>query len=138
MSWVPANPSESFRKLNPHLYGKTLQPVHSKGRVRQNKKPLLNKLETEWFNHLSRLDGTRVFAQALRFMLGNGIWYKPDFIVISPISTVIAYEVKGEHAFRGGFENLKVAANIYRWITWKLVWKDNGQWKEQVILAAQP
>lgn len=107
-------------------------------RIRQSSKPLMNKLESEWLEVLK----TRfriVTTQSLRFMLGNGIWYKPDFVawptgLESQDLRMRAFEVKGPRAFRGGFENLKVAAHQYPQIKWTLVWKQDGQWKEQVVL----
>lgn len=106
-----------------------------KKRIRQSTKPLLNKLEAEWFNVLtSRYSYHRsnpTLCQSVRFKLGNGIWYKPDFFV--PFIPE-AFEVKGPHAFRGGLENLKVAAHQYPMIRWMLVWKENGEWKEQEVL----
>lgn len=109
-------------------------PARTLKRIRQSSKPLLNKLETEWYHILKSTypEDCPVFAQAMRFRLGNGIWYKPDFIVWG--AHIYGYEVKGKHAFRGGFENLKVAASIYKQIKWYLVWKENGQWQEQEIL----
>lgn len=109
-------------------------------RIRQNHKPLLNKLESEFF--CLKLvppfesSGWRVVAQSVRFMLANGLWYKPDFMKVGDDSDspMVAYEVKGPHSFRGGFENLKMAAHQYPWIKWVLVWKENGQWQEQVVL----
>lgn len=102
-------------------------------RIRQSSKPLLNKLETEWFNICKQAypEDCHVVPQGIRFMLGNGIWYKPDIVVFGV--SVYAYEVKGPHAFRGGFENLKVAAHKYQHISWSLVWKENGQWQEQKV-----
>ena len=75
-----------------------------------------------------------LYVQALRFKLGNGIWYKPDAVIIFPDRAIHAYEVKGPHAFRGGFENLKVAAHLYQQIVWTLAWKDDGEWKTQLVL----
>jgi hypothetical protein len=66
-------------------------------------------------------------------MLGNGIWFKPDFTGFLD-GSYSAWEVKGPHAFRGGFENLKVAAGQYKEIHWYLVWKESGEWKQQRIL----
>lgn len=147
----PQNVSEAVRRLNPHLYGGPqkagLAPVaHSDGvgdthrppkRIRQSQKPLLNKLEQEWYEVLKRRH-LIVAAQSLRFMLGNGIWYKPDFIAWpsgfeSQDIRMRAFEVKGPYSFRGGFENLKVAAHKYPQVKWSLVWKENGQWKEQTV-----
>jgi hypothetical protein len=78
--------------------------------------------------------------------LANGIWYKPDFFVpgssyiSSEVGSLaypeqsIAWEVKGPHAFRGGMENLKVAARVHPWCRFYLVWKLDGMWKEQEVL----
>jgi len=100
-----------------------------KRRIRQSHKPLMNKLEQEY--HDTFLRGHQVHIQSIRFKLANGIWYKPDFVSAYGRKCI---EVKGPHAFRGGFENLKVAASQYPWIKWVLVWKEDGQWQEQVIL----
>lgn len=74
-------------------------------------------------------------AQSKRYKLGNGIWYKPDMTGNDTRDgKETAYEVKGPFAFRGGFENLKVAASTWQEVNWILVWKDNGEWKQQKIL----
>lgn len=109
----------------------------SKKRIRQNPKPLMNKLETEFYRILCTRHGEkRVKPQAMRLSLGNGINYKPDFTVlgVSCEQSFFAYEVKGPHAFRGGLENLKVAAHQWPEITFILAWKENGQWVEQRVL----
>ena len=104
-------------------------------RIRQNTKPLLNNLESEYPEQVRAYPGFRnVRCQALRFRLANGIWYKPDITCVNMWSQVIAFEVKGPHAFRGGFENLKMAADQYREIEWVLVWKEDGQWTSQQVL----
>ena len=112
-------------------------PVAAPGvRIRQAHKPLMNKLETEFFLFLQRHPGDIKFIrpQSIRFMLGNGIWFKPDFTGFLD-GSYSAWEVKGPHAFRGGFENLKVAAHQYTEIHWYLVWKDKiGQWIQQRVL----
>ena len=150
---VPRQVSETVRKLNPHLYGggKIANPdlvknvltgakiVSShKTRIRQDQKPLMNKLETQFWNILCLKYGDQhVKPQALQFKLGNGISYKPDFVITAPNAGIIeCFEVKGPVAFRGGFENLKVAAGLWPTIVWKLVWKDkvSGAWQEQLVL----
>lgn len=110
-----------------------------KKRIRQSTKPLLNNLEEEFMLTLvPQFDeaGWIVVPQSIRFRLANGLYYKPDFLVIGQpgVSTMVGYEVKGPHAFRGGFENLKMAAHQYTWITWVLAWKDDGNWMYQTVL----
>lgn len=102
-------------------------------RIRQDQKPLMNKLEEEFYlTHGLPSMKSAVTVQGIRFRLGNGIWYKPDFVIWNPVRPR-AIEVKGPHAFRGGFENLKVAASLYQWIDWRLVWKEDGEWCEQSV-----
>lgn len=108
-------------------------PARTPKRIRQSRDKM-NALELEWFGICKSTypEDCQILAQAIRFRLGNGIWYKPDVVAFG--KRVYAYEVKGPHAFRGGFENLKVAASLYPWIEWTLVWKENGQWQEQEVL----
>lgn len=157
------NASDAVRKLNPHLFGPgnavppsscdrrlghclkcgakfMVHKPHVCGqeiklrRLRQDSKPLLNNLETEFFNWLKAFYPSAIIRpQAKRYRLANGIWYKPDFTALM-LGRECAWEVKGPHAFRGGFENLKVAAATYPEIKWVLVWKQDGRWQEQEIL----
>src|SRR5881394_3149787 len=86
--------SESTRRRNPHLYGYN-EKVAKFGqgyvdefcgpkppkRIRQSTRPLMNKLEQEWLAKLRIFWPELIFhAQSIRFMLGNGIFYKPDFV----------------------------------------------------------
>lgn len=127
--WVKGNPDISFGKtitLNP--------PEPAPKRIRQSSKPLLNKLETEFLAVLEKdWPPSCIRPQAKRFKLGNGIWYKPDFTIVTG-GKERAYEVKGPHAFRGGFENLKVFAHQWPEVRVILAWKENGEWKSQEVL----
>lgn len=134
----PSTPSLSLGALSHN--GTTGREAASPKRIRQSSKPLLNKLETEWFAVLNAQfpNFPRPRAQAKRYRLGNGIWYKPDFSASSwpgdgPAKET-CWEVKGPHAFRGGLENLKVAAGLYPEIRWILVWKEKGRWQQQNVL----
>lgn len=108
-----------------------------KTRLRQNKKPLLNALETRFLAVLEHeYPKDRIRAQAKRYKLANGIWYKPDFTIHNG-SNEVAFEVKGPHAFRGGFENLKFAAHEWPEIEWWLVWEEepkSGNFTRQRII----
>lgn len=99
----------------------------------------MNKLETRFFSHLCAFYPSAKFhAQSIRWKLGNGIWYKPDVVCFDwdcgDRGRVACWEVKGPHAFRGGFENLKVAASLYPEVVWRLVWEQDGRWQEQIVL----
>ena len=120
----------------------TVKTPHAK-RLRQSSEPVLNKLEERFLLKLKKdYAGQEILAQAVRLELARGIWYKPDFFLpqgskdIVDGVTPIAYEVKGPKVFRGGFENLKVAARVHGWIHFYLVWEDKqtGAWQRQEIL----
>ena len=113
--------------------------VTTSKRIRQDPKPLLNELETEFHEYLKRMAfASRIYCQAKRYRLGNGLWYKPDFTSLGRdeygAPKEYAYEVKGPHSFRGGFENLKSAASLYTDTEWQLWWKENDVWKCQIVL----
>jgi hypothetical protein len=127
-----------FEKLPP--YDRS-EKISVPKRIRQSSKPLMNKLETQFYNVLTvRNPGVVIYKQALRWKLGNGIWYKPDFAatIVERYEdrnlTMTCWEVKGPYAFRGGFENLKVAASLYQDIVWILAWRNGSKWEEQRVL----
>jgi len=106
-------------------------------RVRQEKKPLMNRLELEAFNYLS-VDPivTHLRAQSLRLKLANGAWYKPDISGLVG-GKMTCWECKGGSGMKGaakGILALKVAATTYPEMDFFLVWKDGGQLKMQKII----
>jgi hypothetical protein len=112
-------------------------------RLRQNTKPLLNKLEQDWLNQLYENFpecGVATFrAQAKTYRLANGLRYTPDFTALINIFPggfkETAWEVKGKWVDGDSFPKLKMAAAMWPEIRWILVWKDSkGQWREQTIL----
>ena len=138
-------PAKYQAQIGPQLYphpalaAATIMPAPKK-RLRQSAKPLMNGLETEFYSHLQRAALREfIYPQAIRLELARNHWYKPDFFVPgnrTDKSSVIGtfYEVKGPHAFRGGFENMKVAARRYQFFEFVLVWLDDGRWQEQIVL----
>ncbi len=114
-------------------------PPKAKKRIRQDSRGL-NKLELRFADKLAQDNaGKPVFAQAIRLELARGHWYKPDFFLpggTQGFYRPVAFEVKGPRAFRGGFENLKVAARVHQWCAFLLVWESApGVWQQQEILA---
>lgn len=115
-------------------------------RIRQSQKPVLNKLEQEWFHYLSLFSTSaspKLRAQAKRYKIGNGIWYKPDITCTawrhldSDQFQETAWEVKGPKQMKGiarGMVVLKAAAHCWPEVRFILVWKENGNWQEQIVL----
>lgn len=149
-----ASMSESTKKLNPHLFGapaagfgKPLVEVfrvdggatQSGKRLRQDTKPLMNKLEQEYFNVLTRTHpgNKTIRAQAKRYKLANGAWYKPD-ITANINGREMAFECKGPKQMKSmarAMLTVKFAAAQWPEVCWALVWKDNGLWQRQEVLS---
>lgn len=141
MKEPPLNVSDSVRRRNPHLYGPPAAVIQAPTatRIRQQSKPPLNKLELEWLGHLKLSPTLRVRIQALTFKLANGVKYTPDFVTTHldmerRCSVITGWEVKGKHAWDDAIVKIKIAAHEWPEITWKMVWKENGNWKQQTIL----
>ena len=137
--------SESTRRRNPHLYGPASEansaPASSDGkRVRQDKTEVCgpsNKLESDWGRVLAVTNPTaKIHAQSIRFRLGSGAWYKPDFAAMIN-GRLTAWECKGPKEMKGiakGILALKVAASQYPDVLFVLVWRERGEWFTQEIL----
>jgi len=152
MSSIPTNVSKSVRDLNPHIY--SVQPpvrtVNQKTgrvtfgeskRIRQDTKPLMNKLETEWFNILSCQfpNFPRPRPQSKRYQLCNGVNYTPDFTASSwpdenGPARETAWEVKGKHAWDDAIVKIKMAAHEWPEVCWLFCWKKDGKWNVQKVL----
>lgn len=122
----------------PEIPGYSDQPDKAKTRIRQAKEPKLNKLEAEALEWLrATLSGYSVQPHALRLRLANGVVYTPDVIanpICLPTARLRAYEIKGPHAWDDSIVKLKVAAGTWPTIQFTLVWKQDGQWQEQIVL----
>lgn len=125
-------------QLKPAL--KTLAEAASPAgqRIRQERRPLMNKLEKAWFDslfvcgfHGQPVEHLR--AQALRFKLGNGLWYKPDLTCVHG-GRPTAFEVKGPWATEAGIQKVKAAAHQWPDWDWWLVWREGTLWREQLVL----
>lgn len=139
---------EECLSLNPHLLpgaeqpkGKPLVQVFAeeeeRKRIRQETKPLLNKLETDWGELLKRDPAiTHLRPQSLRLKIANGAWYKPDWTGLCG-GRLICWECKGPKQVKGcgkGLLTLKVAARTYPEIGFVLVWREGGSWYHQEVL----
>ena len=107
-------------------------------RIRQDKKPLMNKLEQDWFRILQRRHpGVSIRPQAKRYKLCSGAWYKPDMTaVLDGVET--AWECKGPSVVKGvskGLLALKFAAHEWPEVRFWLVWRSDGEWRAQRIFG---
>lgn len=141
-----ASDSKSFKKRNPHLFKwdegiqwENTPDSKSKKRIRQSVKPLLNKLETEFFERL-KLQANYLpnpIPQAIKLRISRDAFYKPDFFSMAWIDgRPTAWEVKelrGKNVDRGKLA-LKVAASTWPEIRFIFAWKEWQEWFTQEIL----
>lgn len=143
-----ARQAERKVKLHPELATQMLpQPtaaqmlsnqIASEGRRVRQGEPKLRKWESEWLE-IVKAD-QKYFncrAQSIRWRLANGAWYKPDVTAQNVLNgQLTCFEVKGGKGMKGvakGILALKVAATTYPENKWIIIWKDNGQWRQQEI-----
>jgi hypothetical protein len=105
-------------------------------RIRQGEKPP-NKLEADWRRHIEAVHpGVKFRAQAIRFRLANGAWYKPDLMAWLNCR-VVCWETKGPKQAKNvarGILTIKVAATLWPEVLFILVWRQDGAWKQQEVL----
>lgn len=118
-----------------------MQELKPAKRIRQNSKSIMNKLEQEFYDRIRDLfpNYPAVRPQAKTYKLANGVRYTPDFTAsmwprCDGSSVETAWEVKGPQAWDDAIVKIKVAATSWPEVRWVLVWKEDGQWKEQLIL----
>jgi hypothetical protein len=129
---IPQNGGGEDDAEHDHIAGIT---APAKKRIRQDPKPLLNKLETEFFGKLkSEFPGHPIKAQAVRLRIGNGVTLTLDFMIFHPDRTPSAWEVKGPFAWEDSIVKLKIAASVFPEISFFLVWKENNLWERQKII----
>ena len=150
---LPTYPSASVKARNPALWGHqspqerseahkwVKEPTSVSGivlgrnkRIRQSSK-VPNRWEQEWIDLVSLWANHIVMPHSMKLKLASGCWYEPDVMLWhTETKSLTAYEIKG-FARDDAIVKLKVAARTYPWIEFWLVWRENGAWKYQRILA---
>ena len=140
----PNAPESFFRRQLADALAMRAPQVGAGTRLRQDPKPLLNCLETEWWEMLKgqHPNYPRPRPQAKRYKIGNGAWFKPDFTASSwPVpdgpAQETAWECKGPEAGKNvarGKLAIKTAATQFPEVCFWLVWKEAGQWRQQRVL----
>lgn len=150
MKAIPQEVSESTRRRNPHLYGMRVDgkgKAHLYDYVNPPSKPLRqsskrpNKTEAECAAYINALrPDDFIVQQDITFRLANGLRYTPDLVLWSSFAGLLdAIEVKAERrrdarwATDDSKAKIKIAAKMFPFIRWRLMWKESGQWKEQVV-----
>lgn len=116
----------------------TVAPTPSK-RLRQKSGDGMNNWEREWLGVLRARPGHRTDHREVSLPLANGLRYKLDFLTFRdlpdsgvPIKWLEGFEVKG-FARSTGIAKLKMAATLYPWIKFYLVYKKNGVWQTEAV-----
>lgn len=91
-----------------------------------------SKTEMLYAEHLSglcRVGKVKLFRyEPVRFRLGKGVTYTPDFQVILPDGSVEYHEVKGAFIREDARVKFRVIATVYPELTFELVQWRNGYW----------
>jgi len=113
-----------------------LPAVPSPKRIRQGEKPP-TKLEADWRAHMeAKYPHIKFRAQAIRFRLANGAWYKPDLMAWLD-SRIVCWETKGPKQAKNvarGILTIKVAATTWPEVLFILAWRESGAWYQQEVL----
>src|ERR1035437_5298573 len=99
-------------------------------RIRQSTKPLMNGLETKFYNEflLGRYPPEKIQIQAITVRLANGLRYTVDFFALCDLN---AWEVKGEWFTDDSNAKLKMAATMFPEVKWWLAWRTKNGWQRQ-------
>ncbi len=134
----PAVQAQIAKALYPNVEVKFASNPSSERRLRQDTKGQ-NKTELAFGDWLAanRTD-LEVHAQSITLKLANGVRYTPDFFCLArQTGEVECFETKGFMRDDASVK-IKVAASIYRRMTFVLVTKKNkkqgGGWDQQLIL----
>jgi hypothetical protein len=113
-------------------------------KARVNKRTGMNLTETAWSLELVALQRLEKIqwsqSDPLTLRLGDGAWYKPDFLVLEEAGELIAYDVKGRtktdkgkdtsHYTEAARVRIKVVATRFPWIRFVEVRPGNPKTRE--------
>jgi len=134
------NVSESFKRLNPHMFGvqpcRTAAAYQSNPLVKQKRGPSLNKTEQRAFDYLRTLySESTLRPHGKTYMLANGVRYTPDITGYTG-GKETCWEVKGGRRVEDDASvKVKMAPSQWPEVTWWLMWEENGEWRFQKLLC---
>jgi len=124
----PTKVSDSFRRLNPAMFDVGVGQARANKdslMVRQHTGDGMNKTERAWFELLKATNPKALIYREVSLPLANGCKYRLDFLSVyrdGGIWTFNGFEVKGR-PLPAGIAKLKIAASLYPWIDFTLVWR---------------
>lgn len=141
VSTLPLNPSESTKKLNPHIYGdmdkaaayqhpeliKAIIPAIPEDRLNKTEREFLGRLRADVYGKMQHIG-----IQSITLQLGFDCRYTSDFWTRMAMGDFRFWEVKG---FMRDDARVKLhtAARMFPFWTFVLVQKVKGEWQERII-----
>lgn len=95
-------------------------------------KAKMNKTELRYAGQLEALKRAGQIIdykfESMRLEVGEGAWYKPDFLVVFKDRFEL-HEIKGGFIRIPAMVRFKAAMMIYPWFGWRMMQWKNNQWK---------
>jgi hypothetical protein len=96
-----------------------------------------SKLESDYAARLTALQNVGVIRswkyEAVRFKIGNGASFTPDFLVEELDGTIEFHETKGPFAREASIVRIKSAALQYPWCRFYLVTRHGDNWQSERV-----
>ena len=100
-----------------------MKPIARKRSMNKTEKAYADRLEI-----LKRLGEIVDYKfEAVRFRIGEGAYYKPDFLVVYADRFEI-HETKG-HWREAAKVRIRACAELYPWFNWVAVYYERGKWR---------
>jgi hypothetical protein len=124
--------SEEAKRLNPHLFGENAgKPTDLPSKVTNVRKKSTAELAMERQLDFMKAAGQIVSweYEPIRLRIGDGAWYKPDFMVELPNKRIRLIETKGKFKWAAAIVRFKAAKKQYPMFEFEMwEWSEN-QWK---------
>ncbi len=128
----------SRKDVNPQLLAKAIEK--SRDMLSKPERPSANSKMNGWEKEMELMlrqrlqtgEITQFWFECMKFRLGDGSYYIPDFIVAYPDGRLHAFEVKGYWRDDARVKT-RVFAALYPQIGITVAYKKNKQWQWEVI-----
>lgn len=94
----------------------------------------MNKTEAAYARYLDlRIEAGEVrdyWFEVLKVRLADRTWFMADFAVRMSNGELEMHEVKGPYIREDAIVKFKVARKLHPWATWRMMQRDNHQWRQ--------